>query len=73
MIRLATRRIESVGAISGMVYAASTVGSIAGVFVSGYILIDYFEVPQIFRWTGILILCLAAVSVVMDRWLRRHG
>lgn len=69
MIRLAARRLERVGTISGLVYAASTVGSIAGVFVSGYILIDYLAVSAIFRGTGILILFLAGVSVMMDRWM----
>jgi MFS family permease len=71
MIRLATRKVERVGTISGLVYAASTLGSIAGVFVSGYILIDYLAVSDIFRGTGILILFLAGVSVLMDRWLAR--
>src|SRR5262249_52599683 len=71
MIRLATRRVERVGTISGLVYAASTVGSIAGVFVSGYILIDYLGVSDFFRGTGILILFLAGLSVLMDRWLAR--
>src|SRR6266576_1585670 len=54
MIRLAARRLEQVGTISGLIYAASTVGSIAGVFVSGYFLIDYVDVPDIFRATGAL-------------------
>jgi MFS family permease len=68
-IRLATRRVERVGTISGLVYAASTAGSIAGVFVSGYILIDIYSLSEIFHRTGILILFLAALSVAMDRWL----
>jgi MFS family permease len=71
MIRLATRKVERVGTISGLVYSASTMGSIAGVFVSGYILIDYLAVSDIFRGTGILILFLAGVSLLMDRWLAR--
>jgi len=69
MIRLVARRLERVGTVSGLVYAASTVGSIAGVFVSGYLLIDYLAVPDIFRATGILTLSLAATSLMMDRWL----
>lgn len=69
MIRLATRQIERVGTISGLVYAASTVGSIAGVFISGYILIDSLAISEIFHWTGILILFLAGVSLLMDYWL----
>jgi len=71
MIRLATRQLEHVGAISGLIYAASTVGSIAGVFVSGYVLIDYMAVPDIFRATGVLTLLLAGVSLVMDRWFAK--
>jgi MFS family permease len=69
MIRLAARQLEHVGTISGLIYAASTVGSIAGVFVSGYVLIEYVDVPDIFRATGVLTLLLAGLSVVMDRWL----
>jgi len=69
MIRLMARRLERVGTVSGLIYAASTVGSIAGVFVSGYVLIDYLAVPDIFRTTGILTLSLAGASLVMDRWL----
>lgn len=71
MIRLAARSIERVGTTSGLIYAASTVGSIAGVFVSGYILIDEFALSQIFRGTGILILLLGGVTMVLDRQMGR--
>jgi hypothetical protein len=47
------------------------VGSIAGVFVSGYLLIDYLAISDIFRATGVLILALAGVSLVLDKWLSR--
>src|SRR5262245_566885 len=70
MIRLATRQLEHVGTISGLVYAASTVGSIAGVFISGYILIDSLKISDIFHLTGILILIQAGVSMLMDHWLK---
>ena len=71
MIRVAARQLERVGTISGLVYAASTVGSIAGVFVSGYVLIDY-PLSAIFRVTGALILFLAGLSLVMDRRMARE-
>jgi MFS family permease len=71
MIRLASRQLEHVGMISGLIYAASTVGSIAGVFVSGYVLIDYVDVPDIFRGTGALTLLLGGVSLLMDWWIRK--
>lgn len=69
-IRLAARQLEQVGTISGLVYAASTVGSIAGVFVSGFVLIDY-PLSAVFRATGALILFLAGLSLVIDRWMER--
>ena len=71
MIRLASRQVEHVGTISGFIYSASTVGSIAGVFVSGYVLIDLMDVPDIFRATGALTVALAGVSLVLDRWFTR--
>ncbi len=69
MVRLAARRLEQVGSVSGFIYAASTAGSIAGVFVSAYVFMDWFTVPQIFLTTGILMLVLAALSLGMDSWL----
>jgi len=68
MIRLATHKLAHVGVISGLIIAASTVGSIAGVFVSGYVLIDHFSVPNIFRATGALTIVLAGGCFFMDRW-----
>lgn len=65
-IRIASSRLENVGTVSGLVYSASTVGSIAGVFLSGYVLIDYLNVNTIFRATGALTLLLAVLSVVID-------
>jgi predicted MFS family arabinose efflux permease len=70
MIRLATRHLTQVGTISGLIYAASTLGGIAGVFVSGYLLIDHFSVPDIFRATGVLTILLAGLSVLVDRGIR---
>ena len=67
MIRLAAKDLSKVGRTSGLIYAASTVGSIAGVFVSGYILIDHMALSQIFRATGGLILVLAIMCLAMDR------
>lgn len=68
MTRMAAHRLDQVGTISGLIYAASTLGSIAGVFVSGYVLIDHFDVPAIFRGTGVLTVVLAAMSLRMDGW-----
>jgi MFS family permease len=70
MVRVVARRLDHVGRISGLIYAASTVGGIAGVFVSGYIFIDFLSVATIFRATGLVTLFLAGLSVAMDKWLR---
>jgi MFS family permease len=69
MIRITARRLEKVGAVSGLIYAASTAGSIGGVFISGYIFIDYLTVTEIFRAMGVLVLFLAGLSLAMDFWL----
>ncbi|MBI5387146.1 MAG: fused MFS/spermidine synthase [Verrucomicrobia bacterium] len=69
LIRLAARKLAHVGRVSGLVYAASTTGSIAGVFTSGYVLIDRFSLTQIFRATGVLTVLLGAMCFLMDRWL----
>ena len=69
MIRVSARQLESVGTISGLIYAASTVGGIAGVFVAGYVFIDYLTVTAIFRAIGILTMLLAGLSLILDRWL----
>src|SRR5688572_20916555 len=63
MIRLATRHVAHVGTISGGIIAASTAGSIAGVFVSGYILIDQMTVPNIFRAMGVMTGLIGTVCV----------
>jgi MFS family permease len=69
MIRITARQLDKVGRISGLIYAASTVGSIGGVFISGYIFIDYMNITTIFRTMGALILSLSAISLAMDFWL----
>ena len=68
MIRLASTKLSHVGRISGLVYAFSTVGSIAGVFISGYILIDSFKISEIIASMGILMVLLGFLSLIMDRY-----
>jgi MFS family permease len=69
MIRLATRTLEQVGRSSGFIIAASTVGSIAGVFVSGFVLIDHMKLSHIFRLMGVFTILLGFLCVTLDRWL----
>lgn len=69
MIRLMASRLSHVGRVSGWIYAASTVGSIAGVFISGYVLIDQMTLSAIFRATGGLVAALGGMTLFMDRWI----
>lgn len=68
MIRLAAGSLSQVGRISGLIYAASTIGSIGGVFVSGYILIDYMKLSDIFRATGGLTILLGGLCWWLNSW-----
>ena len=72
MIRLSAKHLSHVGKVSGLIYAASTAGSIVGVFVSGYILIDIMALSHIFRVTGGLIGLLGVMCLFIDRWLVEH-
>ena len=67
-IRLSARRLTQIGRTSGLIYSSSTVGSIAGVFVSGYVLIDRMSLSQIFGMTGIVVGFLGVACLFMDKW-----
>lgn len=69
LIRWLTPRIDRVGRSSGAVIAAGTLGSIAGVVAAGYLLLDWMRISDIFRSMGLLTLVVAALCVVLDRWL----
>ena len=68
MIRLGARRMETLGRTSGQIIAANTLGSIAGVFLAGFVLIEHWRLSQIFVSMGILTLLLGAACLGGDRW-----
>jgi MFS family permease len=68
VIRLGACDLSRVGRFSGAVIAASTIGSVAGVFISGYVLIDMMRLSHIIRLTGGLTLLLGAAC-----WLAGRG
>ena len=70
MIRLATRTLAQVGRSSGFIIAASTMGSIAGVFVAGFVLIDHMKLSNIFRAMGGLTILLGIFCMGLDPWLQ---
>jgi hypothetical protein len=67
MIRLTTVSLAHLGRSSGVLIAAGTVGSIAGVFVAGYVLIERMRMSHIFLAMGGLTLALAVVCLWLDR------
>ena len=67
IIRLAAHKVANVGTLSGTVYAASTAGSIGGVFATAYVLIDHLSNTELFCFTGLLTLGLAGICFVLDR------
>src|SRR5258708_880653 len=54
MIRLATHSLARVGRSSGFIIASSTVGSIAGVFVSGFFFVHQNKVSCVVQLIGVL-------------------
>ncbi len=75
MIRLCAHSVEHVGAVAGRVYAASTMGSIAGVFGpvllipnQGEMNLPIISTEQVFQITGGLTMALGVLCWHMDRW-----
>jgi MFS family permease len=66
LIRLSARTLAEVGRVAGAVYGAGSAGSIAGVFASGYLFIEWWSLGQIFRLTGGLMVLLALSCRLMD-------
>jgi hypothetical protein len=69
MIRLATRTLAQVGRSSGFIIATSTIGSIAGVFVAGFVLIDNLKVSTVFRIMGAATVALGLLCILCSRQL----
>jgi predicted MFS family arabinose efflux permease len=68
--QICARNLSQVGRASGLIFAASTVGSIAGVFISGYFLLQTATLTTIFYVTGGAIMVLAAACVALNGWLQ---
>ena len=62
VIRLMTRRREAAGSVSGQVFAVSTIGSLLGALVTGFVLIPSYGVLAIFAFCGSLLLALAILG-----------
>lgn len=70
LVKLAARELKNLGRIVGGLYALSTIGSTAGTVLTGFVLIAYLSVDQIFALTGGLLMALGSIYFVFfqRRW-----
>ncbi len=69
LVRADTESLGSVGRRAGDVSAATTAGSIAGSFVTGFVLLPAFPLPVLLGLTAASLFALAALS----GWILRRG
>ena len=70
LVKLAARELKNIGRVVGGLYALSTVGSTIGTVVTGFFLVAYLGVDQIFTVTGSLLVLLAVGYFILfqQRW-----
>jgi len=69
IIKIAAREMRTIGKTVGLFYAVSTLGSFAGTICTGFVLIAYFGISQIFTFIGGTLLLLAVVYFIV---FKRH-
>ncbi len=72
-VRLSARSVEGVGNVAGVLYALSTLGSIAGTLLAAFVLISAFGVRTIVHILGVTEAALAVLGFVWSRRLRAAG
>lgn len=60
-IKLATRRLAELGNVSGNLYSLSTIGSIAGTFLTVFVLIPTFEINYIILGLGVTLMVFSSL------------
>lgn len=73
LIRWSTRSMDRLGRSSASIVASNTLGGIAGVFATGYVLLDVMRISSVFRLMGALIAVLAMCCLCGDRRGSRAG
>jgi len=70
LVKLAARELDNIGRVVGGLYALSTIGSTAGTVITGFFLISFLGVNQIFAVTGGLLVLLAVGYFLLfqKRW-----
>jgi spermidine synthase len=67
VVKIAAREMHNIGKTVGSFYAISTVGSVIGTLLTGFVLIAYLGVNQIFLLTGAILIALGIVYFVFFR------
>jgi len=67
VVKIAAREMHNIGRTVGSFYAISTVGCVIGTLLTGFVLIAYLGVNQIFLLTGSLLIALSAAYFVYFR------
>ena len=70
LVKLTASKLKNLGRVVGGLYALSTLGSTVGTVLTGFVLIAYLSVDQIFSLIGGLLMMLAAIYFVVfqRRW-----
>ena len=65
-IKLATRQLESLGHTAGSIYAISTLGSVVGTLILGFILFPAVGSKQILMCTALMLLIIASAIRIVE-------
>ena len=68
-IKLRAQELKKIGKVSGSVFFWSTLGSIAGSFLTGFFLIPHWGISKIIFYTGILLITIG----LLGSWLSRKN
>lgn len=70
LVKIATREFHHIGKTVGRFYALSTLGSVAGTMLAGFVLIVYMGIDKIFMLISILLVAIAAAYFLFfkRRW-----
>jgi len=67
IIRIAADNMKHLGRTVGGFYAVSTLGSVAGTAITGFVLIAWLGIDEIFQLTGILLVLLSSLYFILLR------
>jgi len=67
IVKIAAREMHNIGRTVGSFYAISTIGSVVGTLLTGFVLIAYLGINQIFLLTGSLLIGLSILYFLFFR------